>query len=73
MQIRALLNAAGAGRELRVMLPMVTEVSEIAKAREISSTREVEHLAAHGHELPTRLMLGADDRGAGAAVRSSTR
>ena len=37
-QIRALLKAAG-GRELRVMLPMVTELGEIAQAREIIDTR----------------------------------
>ncbi len=56
-QVRALLKAA-AGRELRVMLPMVTELSEIAQAREIID-REVRHLARFAHHLPTRLQLGA--------------
>jgi phosphotransferase system, enzyme I, PtsP len=56
-QIRALLRAAG-GRELRVMLPMVTEIGEIAKAREIID-KEVRHLSRHAHLLPTSLKLGA--------------
>src|SRR5208282_5487312 len=34
MQIRALLHAA-ANRELRVMLPMVTELDEVRRAREL--------------------------------------
>jgi phosphotransferase system enzyme I (PtsP) len=56
-QIRALLRAAG-GRELRVMLPMVTEIGEIAKARELID-REVRHLSRFAHLLPTSLKLGA--------------
>jgi len=56
-QVRALLRAAG-GRELRVMLPMVTELSEIARAREIID-REVRHLSRHAHLLPTTLKVGA--------------
>jgi phosphotransferase system enzyme I (PtsP) len=56
-QMRALLKAAG-GRELRVMLPMVTEIAEIRQAREIID-REVRHLARFAHHLPTRLKLGA--------------
>ncbi len=56
-QIRALLKAAG-GRELRVMLPMVTEISEIRKARAIMD-REVRHLSRFAHLLPTRIKLGA--------------
>src|SRR5690606_34755896 len=55
-QIRALLKAAG-GRELRVMLPMVTEISEIRQAREIID-REVRHLSRFAHHLPTTLKLG---------------
>ncbi len=55
-QMRALLKAAG-GRELRVMLPMVTEISEIKQAREIID-REVRHLARFAHHLPTQLKLG---------------
>ena len=56
-QIRALLKAAG-GRELKVMLPMVTELGEIAQAREIIE-REVRHLSRFAHHLPTSLKLGA--------------
>ena len=56
-QIRALLKASG-GRELKLMLPMVTELSEIAQAREIID-REVRHLSRFAHHLPTSLKLGA--------------
>lgn len=56
-QIRALLKAAG-GRELKVMLPMVTELGEIARAREIID-REVRHLSRFAYLLPTSLKLGA--------------
>ncbi|MBA3448296.1 MAG: phosphoenolpyruvate--protein phosphotransferase [Pseudaminobacter sp.] len=56
-QIRALLKAAG-GRELKVMLPMVTELTEISRAREIID-REVRHLSRFAHHLPTSLKLGA--------------
>ena len=56
-QMRALLRASG-GRELRVMLPMVTELSEIAQAREIID-REVKHLSRHAYQLPTTLKVGA--------------
>ena len=56
-QMRALLKAAS-GRELRVMLPMVTDVAEIGQARAIIN-REVHHLSKFGHGLPTRLHLGA--------------
>jgi phosphotransferase system enzyme I (PtsP) len=56
-QMRALLRAAG-GRELRVMLPMVTEIGEIAQAREIID-REVRHLSRFAYHLPTKLKLGA--------------
>jgi phosphotransferase system enzyme I (PtsP) len=56
-QMRALLKAAG-GRELRIMLPMVTEVDEVLRAREIID-REVSHLSRFGHMLPNVLKLGA--------------
>lgn len=56
-QVRALLRAAG-GRQLKVMLPMVTELGEIAQAREIID-REVRHLSRFAHHLPTSLKLGA--------------
>lgn len=56
-QLRALLKASS-GRELRLMLPMITEVREIEQARAIVN-REVQHLSRFGHGLPTRLKLGA--------------
>ncbi len=56
-QVRALLRAGGGG-ELRLMLPMVTEIAEITKARELID-REVRHLGRFGHLLPTSLKLGA--------------
>ncbi|MFN4273227.1 MAG: phosphoenolpyruvate--protein phosphotransferase [Aliihoeflea sp.] len=56
-QFRALLKAAG-GRELRLMLPMITELSEIAQARDLLD-REVRHLSRFAAHLPTRLKLGA--------------
>lgn len=56
-QIRALLKASG-GRELNVMLPMVTELAEIEACREIINA-EVGHLSRFGHPLPLRLRLGA--------------
>ena len=40
------------------MLPMVTELGEIAQAREIID-REVRHLSRFAHHLPTSLKLGA--------------
>ena len=56
-QVRALLKAAG-GRELRLMLPMVTEVAEVRKASELIN-REVQHLSRFAHNLPTRVKIGA--------------
>jgi phosphotransferase system enzyme I (PtsP) len=57
MQMRSLLHAA-AGRELRLMLPMVTEAAEVSRARELLD-REVGHLARHGHQGPSSIALGA--------------
>ena len=56
-QLRALLHAA-AGQELRVMLPMVTELDEVRRTRAIID-RELAHMRRHGHAEPTKLMLGA--------------
>jgi phosphotransferase system enzyme I (PtsP) len=56
-QIRALLQAA-AGRELRVMLPMVTDLDEIRKTRALIE-RDLGHLRRHGHDTPARLLMGA--------------
>lgn len=55
-QLRAMLKAA-AGRELRVMFPMVAAFGEFDQARRIVE-RELTHLRRHGHPLPERLHLG---------------
>ncbi|HEY8578409.1 MAG TPA: phosphoenolpyruvate--protein phosphotransferase, partial [Beijerinckiaceae bacterium] len=55
-QLRALLRA-GAGRELRIMFPMVAMVSEFDQAKAIVE-RELAHLARHGHGVPKDLKLG---------------
>ncbi|HSB58290.1 MAG TPA: phosphoenolpyruvate--protein phosphotransferase [Methyloceanibacter sp.] len=56
-QIRALLRAAH-GRELRIMLPMISDVSELQAARALID-REVTILKRHGRPEPKRLMIGA--------------
>ncbi|APO69374.1 phosphoenolpyruvate--protein phosphotransferase [Rhizobium mongolense] len=56
-QLRAMLKAA-AGAELKLMVPMVTEVSEIAAVRELLQ-KEVQHLSRFGHGLPRKLQFGA--------------
>ena len=56
-QIRALLRAA-AGRELRIMLPMIADVSELKAARALVD-REVTILKRHGRPEPKSLMVGA--------------
>ncbi|MFO7477665.1 MAG: phosphoenolpyruvate--protein phosphotransferase [Methyloceanibacter sp.] len=56
-QIRALLRAA-AGRELRIMLPMIADVSEFEAAR-VLIDREILILKRHGRPEPKSLMVGA--------------
>ena len=56
-QIRALLRAAQ-GRELRIMLPMIADVSEFEEARALID-REVKILLRHGRPEPKKLMVGA--------------
>ncbi len=56
-QLRAMLKAA-AGAELKMMLPMVTEVGEIRAVRELMQ-KEVQHLSKFGHPLPKKLQFGA--------------
>ncbi|KEQ02549.1 MAG: phosphoenolpyruvate--protein phosphotransferase [Alphaproteobacteria bacterium] len=56
-QLRALLRAS-ADSELKMMLPMVTEVAEIHAVRELLQ-KEVQHLSKFGHSLPRRLQFGA--------------
>ncbi len=56
-QLRALMRAA-AGRELRVMLPMVTELDEVRQTR-VMIDRELAHMDRHGRAAPARVLLGA--------------
>ncbi|WP_152047984.1 phosphoenolpyruvate--protein phosphotransferase [Aureimonas psammosilenae] len=56
-QLRALLKAA-AGRELRVMFPMITELDELRQARDLIN-REFQYLTKFGHVMPRRLKIGA--------------
>ncbi len=65
-QLRALLRA-GAGRELRLMFPMVAAVEEFDAARVIVE-RELTHLRKHGHGMPERVFVGCDAGGALSAV-----
>jgi phosphotransferase system enzyme I (PtsP) len=55
-QLRAMLRA-GAGRELRIMFPMVATAQEFDQAKAIVA-RELKHLARHNYEAPTSLKLG---------------
>jgi phosphotransferase system enzyme I (PtsP) len=55
-QIRALLRAGG-GRALRIMFPMISEVSEFDTAKAIVE-RELTYLRQHGHTLPERIDVG---------------
>ena len=56
-QMRALLKAA-AGRELRVMFPMIAAIDEFDRARALVE-RELTHLRRHGYKLPDRVHVGA--------------
>lgn len=56
-QVRALLRA-GAGRDVRLMFPMVAAVEEFDSARAIVE-RELTHLRKHGHGLPEKVYVGA--------------
>ncbi|MBA2126415.1 phosphoenolpyruvate--protein phosphotransferase [Hyphomicrobium methylovorum] len=57
LQVRALMKAA-AGRELRVMIPMVSASYELLAIRALID-REKAFLTKHGHELPTNILVGA--------------
>ena len=57
LQLRALLMAA-AGRELRVMFPMIAEVAEFRAAKALVE-EEKRYLTARGHQLPPTIKLGA--------------
>jgi phosphotransferase system enzyme I (PtsP) len=56
IQVRALLKAA-AGRELRLMFPMVADVSEFERAQALVE-REKAFLKRLGYELPETIKLG---------------
>jgi phosphotransferase system enzyme I (PtsP) len=56
-QVRALLQAA-AGRELKVMFPMVATVSEFDEAKALIE-RELTALRRRRHKLPDRVEVGA--------------
>jgi phosphotransferase system enzyme I (PtsP) len=55
-QVRAMLRAA-AGRQLRVMFPMVAAVHEFDEAKALVE-RELTHLRRHGHKLPDSVDIG---------------
>jgi phosphotransferase system, enzyme I, PtsP len=55
-QVRALLRAA-AGRELKIMFPMVATVSEFDEAKALVEG-ELTHLRRHRHKLPERVETG---------------
>lgn len=55
-QLRALV-AAGAGRHLRVMFPMVTTVAEMIESRALFD-REIERASKLGQELPAKVEVG---------------
>ncbi len=55
-QMRALLHAA-AGRHLRLMFPMISEVGEFDAAKALFE-REIAHLERHGYEKPAKIELG---------------
>lgn len=57
MQLRALLRAA-ADRELKIMIPMVTAVWEIAEVRKLLQ-KEMTFLTSRGYHLPNSLKVGA--------------
>jgi phosphotransferase system enzyme I (PtsP) len=57
IQLRALLKAA-AGCELRLMVPMVTEVQELHIVRD-HLDKQIAHLGRFGYELPTAIRFGA--------------
>ncbi len=59
-QVRALLRAA-AGRELSIMFPMISDVSEFKKAKEILNKEVVRQKKRHKNDknaLPTNILVG---------------
>lgn len=56
VQVRAMINAAR-NRELRIMVPMVTEVSEAIEAKELIQ-KEIAQASRHGRGLPAKVAFG---------------
>ncbi len=56
-QIRALLRACGQ-RDLKLMIPFVTEASELREARAYLD-KELAHAQRHGYDLPRQVHMGA--------------
>jgi phosphotransferase system enzyme I (PtsP) len=56
-QVRALLMAS-AGRELRLMLPFLTDLEEFIEARKLIE-KDIAHLRRHHRPGPSKLALGA--------------
>jgi phosphotransferase system enzyme I (PtsP) len=57
LQVRSLL-IAGEGHDLKVMFPMIADVDEYLRAREIVELEKA-HLEKRGHVLPRSIKLGA--------------
>ncbi len=55
-QIRALLHAS-AGRDLKLMFPMVAAVDEVIQGKALVE-RELNHLRRHKHPTPARVRIG---------------
>jgi len=49
---------AASGRELRIMFPMIADVSEFIAARD-GVLKQQDHLRKHGHVLPSDIKMGA--------------
>lgn len=56
-QLRALLRATG-GSELRVMIPMITELSELRDTKKLIQ-KETDYLLRHGYQVPEKVTFGA--------------
>ena len=56
LQVRAMLMA-GAGHDMKVMFPMIADVSEYLQAK-AAVDKERAYLAARGHALPKSLQIG---------------
>ncbi len=55
-QVRALLRAAG-GKDLSLMLPMVSDLQELVTAKSLIN-KELQFLAAHGRTAPSSVKIG---------------